>query len=147
MTSLYPGFEDFENYYKSDSVRVNSTMEKNKMIIVSIRNRFTNAYGKTTEKDISLMFQRDSAGQLRIMDSKGLSGFDEEDDYIFGVGTGCIDKNRDTTDQQILKAMKKSKDVMLDKAFDVYLELKSQVRIVNWSWESGYGRSASGQGS
>ena len=146
MTILYPGFEDFENYYKSDSVRVNSTMEKNKMIIVSIRNRFTNGYGKTTEKDISLMFQRDSTGQLRIVDSNGLSGFDEKDDYIFGVNTGCINKNVDTTDQQILKAMKSSKNVMLDKAVDVYLELKSQIRIINWSWESGYGRSASGRG-
>jgi len=146
MTILYPGFEDFENYYKSDSVRVNSTTEKNKMIIVSIRNRFTNGYGKTTEKDISLMFQRDSTGQLRIVDSNGLSGFDEKDDYIFGVNTGCINKNVDTTDQQILKAMKSSKNVMLDKAVDVYLELKSQIRIINWSWESGYGRSASGRG-
>ena len=146
MTTLYPGFENFENYYKSDSVRVNSIVEKNKIIIVSIHNRFTNGYGKTTEKDISLMFQRDSTGQLRIIDSKGLSGFDEKDEYIFGVNTGCINKNVDTTDQQALKAMKRSKSFMLDKAVDVYLELKSQIRVINWSWEAGYGGSASGQG-
>ncbi len=99
-----------------------------------------------TEKDISLFFKKDSTGQLKLIDSKGLSEFAEKDDYIFGVSTGCINKSSDTTDQQILKAIKKAKIVMLDKAVDVYLELKSQIKVVNWTWESGYGGSGSGKG-
>ncbi len=35
---------------------------------------------------------------------------------------------------------------MLDKAVAVYLELKTDIRVVHWSWESGYSGSASGQG-
>jgi hypothetical protein len=146
MTTLYRGFGAFESYYKSDSISVNSTIEKNKTLTVSIHSRFTNGYGKMNEKDISLIFRKDSTGQLKIVDSKGLSEFDEKDDYVFGVNTGCVNKNVDTTDQQILKSLKKSKSVMLDKAVAVYLELKSQIRIINWSWESGYSGSASGRG-
>jgi len=146
LVSLYPGFEKFDTYFKSDSARINSSSEKNGLIAVSVHNRFTNGYGKVTEKDISLFFKKDSTGQLKLVDSKGLSGFDEIDDYVFGISTGCINKNTDTTDQQILKAIQKAKIVMLDKAVDVYLELKSQIKVVSWSWESGYGGSASGKG-
>ncbi len=146
LVSLYPGFEYFDTYYKSDSARINSTSEENGIITVSVHNRFMNPYGKVSEKDISLMFKKDSLGQLNMIDSKGLSGFDEKDEYKFGINTGCINKNSDTTDQQVLKAIKKANAVMLDKATDIYLELKNEIKVVNWNWESGYGGSASGKG-
>lgn len=146
LVMLYPGFQKFDTYFKSDSARINSTSEKNGLFAVSVHNRFANGYGKVTEKDIVLFFRSDSAGQLKLIDSKGLSGFYEKDDYVFGISTGCINKYTDTTDQQILKGIQKAKIVMLDKAVDVYLELKSQIKVVSWSWESGYGGSASGKG-
>jgi len=146
LTQLYSGFEKFDTYYKSDSVRINSISEKDNVITVSIHNRFTNGFGKITEKNISLMFKKDSTGQLKIIDSKGLSDFAEKNEYIFGTSTGCIRKESDTTDQQIIKALEKAKAVMLDKALSIYMELKSQLRIVNWNWESGYGGSGSGKG-
>ena len=146
LTLLYSGFEKFDTYYKSDSILINSCSEKNNVITVSIHNRFTNGFGKITEKDIYLLFQKDSAGQLKIIDSKGLSNFANNNEYIFGINTGCIRKEYDTTDQQILKALKKAKRVMFDQAVNVYIELKSQLQIVNWNWESGYGGSGSGKG-
>jgi hypothetical protein len=146
LTQLYSGFEKFDTYYKSDSVKVNNCSEKNNVFIVSIHNRFTNGFGKISEKDITLMFQKDSAGQLKIIDSKGLSDFADKNEYIFGINTGCVRKEADSTDQQILKALKKAKIVMFDQTLDLYIELKSQVQIVNWSWESGYGGSGSGKG-
>lgn len=146
LATLYPDFEKFDTYYKSDSARVNYSSEKNGIVTVSVHNRFTNGYGKLTEKDISLFFKNDSTGQLKLFDSKGLSGFDEKDDYIFGVNTGCINAAVDTTDQQVLKAIQKAKVVMLDKALDVYIELKRDIKVVNWTWETGYGGSASGKG-
>lgn len=146
LTVLYPGFEKFDTYFKSDSARIKYTFEKNGIVTVFVHNRFTNGYGKLSEKEISLIFKKDSTGQLELIDSKGLSGFDEKDEYIFGINTGCINKSTDTTDQQIVQAIKKAKIVMLDKALDVYLELKSQIKVVNWSWESGYRGSASGKG-
>lgn len=146
LTLLYSGFEKFDTYYKSDSARINSSSEKNEVITVVIQNRFTNGYGKLTEKIISLMFRKDSTGQLKIIDSKGLSDFADKNEYIFGINTGCIKKESDTTDQQILMALEKSKAVMLDQALSVYIELKNQLKVVNWNWESGYGGSGSGKG-
>ncbi len=146
LTMLYSGFSKFDTYYKSDSVSVSNSSAKNNVIAVSVHNRFTNGFGKLTEKDISLIFQKDSSGKLKIIDSKGLSDFTDKNEYIFGINTGCIRKESDTTDQQILKALEKTKVVMLDKALNVYMELKTQLRIVNWDWESGYGGSGSGKG-
>ena len=146
LAFLYSGFAKLDTYYKSDSARINWSSEKNGVITVSVHNRFTNGYGKITEKDIFLMFQADSTGQLKIIDSKGLSDFQDKDEYIFGVNTGCISKTSDTTDQQILTALKKANVVMLDKALNIYIGLKTQLKIVNWNWESGYGGSASGKG-
>lgn len=143
---LYPGFENFDTYYKSDSAKINYTIVRNGVITVSVHNRFTNGFGKISERDISLVFRRDSTNQLKIIDSKDLAGLDEKDEYTFGINTGCIDKNNDTTDQQILKGLKKAKAVMLDKAIDVYIDLKSQIKVVSWEWESGYAGSASGKG-
>lgn len=146
LIALYPDFEKFDTYYKSDSATINNTIEKNGIIMVSVHNRFTNGFNKVTERNILLFFRKDTAEQLRLIDSKGFTDFDEKDDYIFGKHTGCIDKNTDTTDQQILRAMQKSKLVMLDKAFDIYLELKRDIRVIDWNWESGFNNSASGRG-
>jgi hypothetical protein len=146
LALLYTGFAKFDTYYKSDSARINSCSEKNNLLTVLIHNRFTNGFGKITEKDISLMLQKDSSGNLKIIDSKGLSDFAEKNEYIFGINTGCIRKESDTTDQQILKAIGKAKVVMFDQALTLYRELKSQLTVVNWDWESGYGGSGSGKG-
>ena len=143
MLELYNGVANFDSYYKSDSVKINSVNIEDGIVTVLAHNRFTNGFGKLSEKDISLFFKKDSTGQLKFYDSKGLTGFDENDEYIFGVGVGCISKKNDTTDQQIFKALKKSNMVMMDKAIDVYLELKSEIAVTSWSWESGYGGSAS----
>jgi hypothetical protein len=146
LALLYSGFEKFDSYYKSDSARINNSSEKGNIITVSVHNRYTNGYGKITEKDISLLFMKDSTGQLKIIDSKGLSDFTDKNEYIFGIKTGCIRKETDTTDQQILKALEKANTVMFDKALNVYMELKNQLKVVSWNWESGFGGSGSGKG-
>lgn len=145
MAELYKDIANFDSYFKSDSVKINSVNIKDEVVTVSTHNRFTNGFGKLSEKDISLIFKKDSIGQLKLYDSKGLTEFGEKDEYIFGVKVGCIDKKIDTTDQQVFRAIKKSNIVMINKALDVYLDLKSEVAVTNWSWESGYGGSASGK--
>lgn len=146
LIAMYSKFKNFDTYYKSDSFKINSVSSKKDIITVSIYNRFTNGFGKLSESHISLFLKKDSTGQLKIFDSKGLSKLDSKDEYLFGISTGCINKDMDTTDQQMLKALKKAKLVMLDKGVDVYLELKKNIQVVNWNWESGYGGSASGKG-
>ncbi|AFL83245.1 hypothetical protein Belba_0588 [Belliella baltica DSM 15883] len=146
MKELYSDFTKFDSYFKSDSVNISTVNYKDNIVTVSARNRFTNGFGKLTEKDIFLFFKQDSVGQLKLFDSKGLTGFDEKDEYIFGVGTGCLNTAIDTTDQQILKAIKKAEKVMVGKALDVWIELKKDIVVSDWSWESGYQGSASGKG-
>jgi hypothetical protein len=146
LTILYPGFGNFEQYYKSDSAEIVSTQEENGIITVSVQNRFTNGFGKANDQTIALYFKTDSIGKLVLYDSKGLCDFDDKDNYIFGSKSGCIDKSADTTDQKILKKCKKATLVMVDKALVVYLELKRNIQVVTWNWESDYGGSASGKG-
>jgi hypothetical protein len=146
LAQLYPGFSKFEQYYKSDSGTIVSTIGANGIITVTVDNRYTNKFGKLSEERICLYYMADSLGRAILYDSKGLSDFDDNDDFNFGSKTGCIDKRTDTTDQQILRKLKKAKQVMLNKAVSVYLELKTNIRVISWSWESGFGGSASGKG-
>jgi hypothetical protein len=146
LARLYPGFSKFEQYYKSDSGKIISTTEANGIITVTVDNRFTNKFGKSSQEMISLCYMTDSLGRAVLYDSKGLSDFDENDNFIFGIKTGCIDNRTDTTDQQILRKLKRARQVMLEKAVSVYLELKTTIRVITWNWESGLGGSGSGQG-
>lgn len=146
MTRLYPGFSNFDHYYKSDSGTIVSTADGKERVAVAVDNRFTNGFGKLNQQSICLYYKIDSLGQVNLYDSKGLSDFDDNDDFIFGSKTGCIDSRADTTDQQIIKQIKRTKRVMLDKAVAMYLELKRNIQVVHWNWESGYSGSASGQG-
>jgi hypothetical protein len=146
LARLYPGFNKLEQYYKSDSGKIVSTTEANGVVTVAVDNRFTNNFGKLSQEKIFLYYKIDSLGSPILYDSKGLSDFSENDDFIFGSKTGCIDKRTDTTDQQIIRKLKKARQVMVDKAIVTYLELKTNVRVINWNWESGFGGSASGHG-
>jgi hypothetical protein len=146
LARLYPGFSKLEQYYKSDSGKIISTTEANGIITVTVDNRFTNNFGKLSQEINCLYFKADSIGRAILYDSKGLSDFNDNDDFIFGSKTGCIDDRTDTTDQQIIKKLKRAKQLMLDRAVSVYLELKTNIRLISWSWESGFGGSASGRG-
>jgi hypothetical protein len=146
LARLYPGFSKLEQYYKSDSGKIISTTEANGVIKVTVDNRFTNKFGKSAEEKICLFYKVDSLERANLYDSKGLSDFDDNDDFIFGSKTGCIDNRTDTTDQQIIKKLKKAKQLMVDKAISVYIELKTNIRVISWTWESGFGGSASGHG-
>ena len=56
MFELYNGIDNFENYFKSDSVEIKSVNIEDGIVTVIVRNRFTNGFGKLSEKDISLFF-------------------------------------------------------------------------------------------
>jgi hypothetical protein len=146
MARLYPGFRNFDQYYKSDSGKIISIGRASGIITVNVDNRFTNKLGKLSQETISLFFKSDSLGNVTLYDSKGLCDFNENNEYIFGTKTGCINTRIDTSDQQILRKLKLAKQVMLDKTVLFYLELKTKVRITTWNWDAGYGGSGSGQG-
>ena len=145
LADEYNGFTNFESFYKSDSSFVKSSKYEDEVVVVTVHNKFTNGLGKLNERDISLIFKKDSLGKLQIFDSKGLTDFSEKSEFKFASKSGCLTKS-DTTDQQIFKSLKKAEKVMLDKALEVYLELKKDVRVSDWNWETLYSGSVSGQG-
>ncbi len=72
VSRLYPGFRKFDEYYKSDSGKIILTTEANKIITVTVDNRFTNTLGKSSQEMISLYYGVDSLGRPVLYDSKGL---------------------------------------------------------------------------
>lgn len=146
LVSIYPNFATFDSYLKSDSARIESIVVNDNFITVSAQNKFTNGFGKQTDRNILLFFKRDSLDKISLEDSRGLFLYEEVDEYVSGIKAGCINTATDTTDQQILKGIKKSKLVIHDRAVQVYAELQNNISVVSWEWESGYGGSASGKG-
>jgi hypothetical protein len=149
MTDLYPDFLKVGTYYKSDEILIKETKAvEDKKVVVTIENSFTNGFGKKFNQTMTLFLKPfDEEGNIyKIHDSKGLTGFDEKDEYKFAVNTGCIDKNADLTDQEVAQKLETANLMMVELALDVMKELRDQVKVASWSWKSGYGGSASGQG-
>ena len=146
MQSIYPEIKNLSAYFKSDSIKINTTTMHDSIVTVSVHNRFSNGFGKIFEQDISLFLKKKRNDNLSIFDSKGLTDFNDDDEYIFALNAGCLDKNIDTTDQKIANKLEKSKSIMLEMAVDVYRELKNDIRVTEWNWEIGYNGYASGRG-
>lgn len=60
LSQLYPGFENFKEYFKSDSGKIISTTETAGVITVTVDNHFTNKFGKLNQEAISLYYKPDS---------------------------------------------------------------------------------------
>lgn len=149
ILKAYPDFENIGSYYKSDSISITETKNNNDdKVIVKVKNYFTNGYGKKFNQDIILYLKPsgiESDSPYIIYDSQGVRNYEEDDVYKFATKTGCI-KKEDITDQQIAKKLKAANDMLTENALKLYAELKAEVTITSWDWESGYGDSASGKG-
>jgi hypothetical protein len=147
MKKYYPNISTFDSYYKSDSISFkDSRFMNDSLIYIQLTNYYTNGFGKINTKKIILYFFRDSINNFsEISDSKGLTNHKENELYSFAVETGCI-KQSDTTDVQMnnkyFEAYLISREYRLNKLKDFI----QNVKVVDWSWETGYGNSASGKG-
>lgn len=146
LKKLYSDFDNFESYYKSDTFSINKIDVKEGFVVVDVNNRFTNGFGKRSDREIKLILRKDVNGNLEIKDSMGLSGIEDSDDFTFAVKVGCLDIKVDTTDQQKINAISYANLFKTEKFLEVYLELLQQVEVTSWDWRSGYGGSASGKG-
>ena len=149
MKKLYPNFENIGTYYKSDNILVKETklLEDNK-VSVTVENSFTNGFGKKFNQTITLFLEPDENNNeiYKIYDSKGVAGYEEKDVYIFATKTGIIAKNENLTDQEIANKLKIASNMFVLYGIKIFSELRSNVTVTSWSWESGYGDSASGKG-
>lgn len=149
LKELYPDLDKISSYYKSDEIVIKETkILDNKDVCVTVKNTFTNGFGKKFDKEISLFLKEEENNNdiFKIYDSKGLSGFEEKDEYKFAVKTGIIEKNTDLTDQQIAQKFEIASKMVAKYSFETLIQLRSEVAITSWNWETGYGGSASGKG-
>ena len=55
ITEIYPAASNLPSYYKSDNIKINEVKRLNdKKIAVLIENNFTNGFGKSFNRDITL---------------------------------------------------------------------------------------------
>lgn len=151
MLINYPEMVNLDDYYKSDSISI-TTIEgmEEKRIKVMLTNYYTNGFGKQFTRDMTLYLRPDSLNkeQYTIYDSEGLAGLDAEDkQYQFAIKTGCIDLSKDITDQQKAEKMKTAKKIFFQEYLSLFIELRTQVKIIDWDWESSYySKAGSGDG-
>jgi len=147
MNKIYPNISTFTSYYKSDSIIIKkSDFINDSIIVISVENYFTNGFGKKSTKNIDLYLEIDSLKSFStIKDSKGLTDFKESDIANFATKTGCILKT-DTTDVQRNIKLVNAEALAYDLTLDQLVDFMVYVKVIKWSWESGYGGSASGKG-
>jgi len=147
MAKMYENINLFDSYYKSDSIQIlRSSKLNDSTVLVKVKNFFTNGFGKLTNKEIQFLVTTDSTKSFtRIIDSKGLTNHIENDFYDFAKKVGCLKVN-DTTDLEINLKLLEAKTLAHKLQVETLLDFMTNVTVVNWSWESGYGGSASGKG-
>ncbi|WP_338357077.1 hypothetical protein [Yeosuana marina] len=147
MEKSYENINLFDTYYKSDSIQILKSSKLNDSTVrVKIKNYFTNGFGKLTNKEILFFVSSDSTKSFtRIIDSKGLTNHKDNDFYDFARKVGCL-KDSDTSDVEINLKLLEVKPLARKLQMETLLDFMTNVKIVNWSWESGYGGSASGKG-
>lgn len=151
MKELYPEVVNLQNYYKSDTIIVKEVTElEEKKYNVSITNKFTNGFGKSTESQITIYTkpkneEKPSDGYI-IYDSKGLCDLSDELVYKFAKRKGYV-KGDNLTDQQIAKKVKEASTELMQLTLKFQAYLLNNVKITDWNWDtSDYSSSASGRG-
>lgn len=151
MIELYPEVGNLQNYYKSDTIIVKEVTElEEKKYSVSVTNKFTNGFGKSSESQITIYTkpkneEKPSDGYI-IYDSKGLCDLSDELIYKFAKRKGYV-KGDSITDQQIAKNVKEASTELMQLTLKFNAYLLENVKISDWSWESSdYSYSASGSG-
>lgn len=147
MTKKYKNIILFDSYYKSDSIKVLNLKKVNDSVVkVNIQNFFTNGFGKLNNQEIVFFVSADSVKSFtNIIDSKGLTNHTENDLYDFSKKIGCL-KNTDTSDVQINLKLLNAKIIANKIQTETLLYFIENIKVVDWSWESGYEGSASGKG-
>ncbi|MCT4559822.1 MAG: hypothetical protein N4A41_00440 [Crocinitomicaceae bacterium] len=145
INKIYPDIKLLPSIYLSDSAKVITSYIENDTISVVMNNYYTNGFGKINEREIVLYFVPQDNDELKLFDSNGLTSYDDDSQFKFTKNTGCLSSS-DTTDLRIARAIEKSNDFYMDQCITLLKELRALIYVDRWSWERGYGGSASGQG-
>ena len=91
--------------------------------------RFLTAHGLTP-----IFITKDKDSEWYIYNSQGLISIDKDIEW-FGKKTGAFGR-RTLYDLQLAEVLSKLYSLMREKYWEQYFELKIQVEILDWSWET-----------
>lgn len=91
-----------------------------------------------------LFIAKNTEKQWRIFDSKGLITIDK-DLLEFGTKVGAFG-NKSLNDLAMAQRLKAVRSMLFREYLDVNIELRTKVKISNWSWETSYDGTAHGDG-
>lgn len=142
MVELYPNITNLTSYYKSDTIVIKEVTDLgDDKFKVSLTNKFTNGFGKTTETEIDIFTKPKNAERpgdgYVIYDSKGLTDMSEDPVYQFARRKGYI-KGDNLTDQQMASKYQEAATAIVTLAVKFQTYLQENVKISNWNWEKGY---------
>lgn len=144
-TDFYPQYDSLQIEVKSDVVDIEESdiTEKNDSIIVRCMNNYTNAKGTFKQDSVVIFITKDKDSEWYIYNSQGLITIDKDIEW-FGKKTGALGK-RPMNDLQLAEVLGKLYSLMRKKYWEQYIELKTQVEILDWSWETSYDGTAHGE--
>ena len=144
-TDFYPQYDSLQIEVKSDVVDIEESdiTEKNDSIIVRCMNNYTNAKGTFKQDSVVIFITKDKDSEWYIYNSQGLISIDKDIEW-FGKKTGALGK-RTMYDLQLAEVLSNLYSLMREKYWEQYFELKTQVEILNWSWETSYDGTAHGE--
>ena len=142
---FYPQYDSLQIEAKSDVVDIEESeiTEKNDSIIVRCMNNYTDARGTFRQDSVVIFITKDKDSEWYIYNSQGLISIDKDIEW-FGKKTGALGK-RTMYDLQLAEVLSNLYSLMREKYWEQYFELKTQVEILNWSWETSYDGTAHGE--
>ena len=151
MAELYPDVGNLQNYYKSDTIIFKEVIDLgDNKYSVSVTNKFTNGFGKSTESQIVIFTKpkddKKPGDGYEIYDSKGLCDLSDDAIYKFAKRKGYL--SGDTlTDQKVAKKVSEASKELISTALKFATYLRENVTVSDWNWETNdYSYSASGRG-
>ena len=142
---FYPQYDSLQIEAKSDVVDIEESeiTEKNDSIIVRCMNNYTDARGTFKQDSVVIFITKDKDSEWYIYNSQGLISIDKDIEW-FGKKTRALGK-RTMYDLQLAEVLSNLYSLMREKYWEQYFELKTQVEILNWSWETSYDGTAHGE--
>ncbi len=143
---FYPQYASLDVEGKSDAVDIDESemSVRNDTFTVRCYNSYTDVSGTFRQDSIILFIAKDKKGKLSINDSQGLVEADKDTQY-FGKATGAF-SNAPLRDVELAKRIATVHVMMYDEYLSTKSELAEKVKLLNWSWETGYSGEAHGEG-
>ncbi len=144
-SDFYPQYDSLHIEAKSDVLDIDETdiTRKNDSIVIHCLNNYTDATGKFRQDSVNIFITKDKNSDWYIYDSKGLIRIDKDMEW-FGKKTGALNE-KNINDIALAERLEQLRGMMKKEFLKQYVELRINIEILNWSWETSYDGEAHGE--